>query len=208
MVTITSVSPFRSLLCVHLDNGKDLYLTKAAWQRSGFTEGDMLEEEALKEFVQLVQYRPALHYAVSLLARRSYSKAEIRHKLTDRKYLSDVTDLVLCKLEKEKLLDDREFCSQWISYRLSCNYGSQRIIRELKQKGVPENIIREELETLDPSSESQQAFQLALKAWSRIKPGESLWKARQKVCASLVRKGFSWETVKNACEQAQQSFGK
>ncbi|MBQ9824412.1 MAG: RecX family transcriptional regulator, partial [Solobacterium sp.] len=37
----------------------------------------------------------------------------------------------------------------------------------------------------------------------RAKPDSDLYKRRQKVIASLVRKGYSWEMAKEACSTAE-----
>ena len=73
--------------------------------------------------------------------RRPCSKGEITARLQRGKYTSEVVDLVIYKLEKEKLLNDREFCEQWVQYRLGRKYGPAFIHRELRTKGIPEALI-------------------------------------------------------------------
>ena len=110
---------------------------------------------------------------------------------------------MIYKLEKEKLLNDREFCEQWVQYRLGRKYGPAFIHRELRTKGIPEDMIVSALEDRDETDELMNAVSLAKKAWSRAKPDSDLYKRRQKVIASLVRKGYSWEMAKEACSTAE-----
>ncbi len=118
--------------------------------------------------------------------------------------MEDTADLVLYKLEKEKLLDDRDFCRQWAGYRRAKNFGPAVIRRELKMKGIPEEMIEEALQETDPEEEAESAVALASKAWRKIRSGEDIRKSRQKVIASLVRKGYGWSEAKAACEAAEK----
>ena len=59
------------------------------------------------------------------------------------------------------------------------------------------------LEDRDETDELMNAVSLAKKAWARAKPDSDLYKRRQKVIASLVRKGYSWEMAKEACSTAE-----
>ena len=70
-------------------------------------------------------------------------------------------------------------------------------------KGVPEEMIDAAFALLDPEEEADAAVRLARKAWNRIRPGEDIRKARQKVIASLVRKGYGWEEARAAAEKAE-----
>ena len=70
--------------------------------------------------------------------------------------------------------------------------------------GIPESMIEEALEQAgQPEEEEDNALVLARKAWSRIRPSGDVRKDRQKVIASLVRKGYDWDTARSVCETAE-----
>lgn len=206
MVTILEISPVRSLFCLLLDSGEKIWLRKADMQSFPFSAGAEIDEKEFYQFVTLCQYPRALNQAVAMLARRACSTGEIRHKLVSGRYIPDVADLVLYKLEKEKLVNDRDFCEQWIRYRMDCRYGPRRILQELKAKGIPEDMAEEVLASFDPESSDNSAAALALKSWKRVKPGEDRRKSRQKVIASLVRRGFDWDTARSASDAAEKQL--
>ncbi len=202
MVTILSVSFHRSLACLTLDDDRKIWLTRSDLRESGWSESIAVEEEAFDDFVRLHQYPRALNQAVSLLAARPCSRGEIEQNLLRHRYTDEVVDLVLYKLEKEKLLNDREFSDLWVQQR-SAKYGSRRIRMELRHKGISEGTAEEALAGLSEEKELEAAVILARKGWSKIKPGEDPRKSRQKVISSLVRKGYDWDIARQASDTAE-----
>ena len=202
MGRITQISAGRTGMFLRLDDAEDYWLSRRDVAEGGYREGQEVDMEAFVQFVRLRQYPRALEQAAAMLARRACSSGEIETRLRRHRYMDEVVELVLYKLEKEKLLDDRAFCAQWVRYRSGMKFGSRRIRQELKQKGLPEELIREALDELDREEEWRQALSLAEKAWQRRKAADSHWKARQKVTAALVRRGFGWEVARRAAEAA------
>ena len=80
------------------------------------------------------------------------------------------------------------------------------IRQELKMKGIPEELISQALDRVEPEEKSENAIRMARKAWSRIRKDEDIRKARQKVTAALVRKGYGWEEARSACEKAEKQM--
>lgn len=203
MVTVMEISRIRSSACILLDSGERFWLRADDLPGTGFREGLSFETEDFLQKVRLCQYPRALNHAVSMLACRPCSKKEISSRLVRLRYTDDVAELVVFKLEKEKLLDDGEFCGQWIRYRLSKGYGPDLIRRELKMKGIPDGMIDQALEEADSDEQENNAVMLARKVWKRVGTGGDIRKNRQKVIASLVRKGYDWETAGKACREAE-----
>lgn len=203
MVTVRSVTRERAFVCILLDTGERFWLRGDDLYGSDITEGASFDAGAFLQKIRVLQYPRALNHAVAMLARRPCSRGEIRSRLVSRRYTEDVAELVVYKLEKEKLLDDEAFCDQWIRFRSGRGYGRSVIRRELKMKGIPEEMIDAAFALLDPEEEADAAVRLARKAWNRIRPGEDIRKARQKVIASLVRKGYGWEEARAAAEKAE-----
>ena len=143
MVTIQEISRNRSRVSVRLDNGEIFWLTQSDVYAEGCYEGKKYDPESFYQWIRICQYPRALNHAVSMLARRPCSTGEIRRRLMLHHYTEEVTELVLYKLEKEKLIDDISFCEQWIHFRQQRGYGPSLIRRELKYKGIPDDIIQD-----------------------------------------------------------------
>ncbi len=206
MVRISEIKSLRTLVCISLDSGESYWLHRDDLTDSGFKENQEYDSDAFFHLIRLRQYPRALNLAVSMLARRICSKEEIRQKLLHHRYTSEVTELVLYKLEKEHLVNDEEFCNQWIRYRLSRKYGLSVIRRELKMKGISEEMIRASFQKLDPDAPQDNALSLAEKCWKKIRLDENVYKNRQKVISYLIRKGYDWDTAREACEKAEKEI--
>ncbi|MBR5961271.1 MAG: regulatory protein RecX [Clostridia bacterium] len=206
MVRIAELLVSGSQVTVILESGEKYWLRNEDLAGTGFYAGAEMPADSFYRWLRVRQYPRALNQAVAMLARRPCSKGEISSRLTRNRYASDVIELVLYKLQKEKLLDDRDFCNQWIQYRLNRGYGPAFIRRELRMKGVDEEIILSALESLDEEDGMEKAEALARKAWNRRKPDEDLQKSRQKVIGFLVRKGYSWDAAKAACKAAENNL--
>ena len=204
MVTVREIRREHSAVCILLDTGERFLLKAEDLVGTGISENAVFEEEAFLQQIRLRQYPRALSAAVSMLARRPCSTGEITDRLLRRNFIPEVTELVVYKLKKENLLDDELFCEQWIRYRMEHRFGPVRIRQELKMKGVPAQMIDCALSRLyDPEEESGHIAVLARKAWSRVRPGEDIRKSRQKVIASLIRKGYGWEEARAASDAAE-----
>ena len=202
MVIIVEITPLRTGLQIRLDSGKTVRLTRKDAEEGGFREGMSFSDADFDQFVRLHQYPRALNQAVAMLARRPCSRHEIESRLRRTRYEEEIIGLVLYKLEKERLLNDAEFADSWVQYRASGRYGERRILQELKQKGISDDIAREAVGKLDESAALDNAVRLAAKALQRTRPGENRWAVRNRVLAALVRRGFSWDTASKAYEIA------
>ena len=201
MVTIRLIELVRSMACLTLDNECQVWLTRADLVKSGWHEGSSVDRKDFDQYILLHQYPQALNHAVSMLARRPCSKGEIIQHLKRHHYTDYVISLVICKLEKENLLNDQEFCKLWIQHRIH-KYGSRRIRQELRSKGISESTTDDALSCVTDEEMLESAIVLAGKAWEKYRTEEDTYKARQKIIASLVRKGFDWDVAKQASDAA------
>ena len=145
------------------------------------------------------QNEKALHRAVAMLARRPCSVMEIKKKLLESDFDPCVVSAVIERLEKERLLDDRDFCEQWIHNRISHHYGIRKIYFELIQKGVSKELIQEALDKfLTDDTQMDAALSLAEKAFHSLSSETDRYHLWQKMIARLIRRGFSTDIAKEA----------
>ena len=83
--------------------------------------------------------------AFRLLTRREHSRAELHSKLTVRGYDSDTVNDLLTSLAAEDLVSDHRYEQALVAHRVNNGYGPQRIMMELKEKGVASEIIDQAL---------------------------------------------------------------
>lgn len=202
MITIEQIEMIRGRVRLIMDNGEKITLTRSGFHTLNLQINEPIEESDFNKKILLIQYRPALNKAVSMLALRACSQGEIRQKLLHDLYSKETVNMVIYKLQKEKLLDDIDFAVQWIISRQRQKYGNNRIRRELINKEVSLADIDSAFSLIeDENSQSNQissALALARKSFSRSKSGEDPRKIRQRIIAMLIRKGYDFDTSKKA----------
>lgn len=177
---------------VTLDGGTTLRVRAEDVTALGIVPGAELDEEAWGTLRRRAQSAAALESALRLLAVRLRSRRETADRLRRKGYPADVVATAVSRLEDEGFLDDMRFSRAWVAGRLAVRpSGAVRLRRELRQKGVPRDIIEQVLRAdLSESDERARAVALA-RARSRRYRGESRDVAYRRLAGVLQRRGFS-----------------
>lgn len=128
--------------------------------------------------------------ALGLLARREHSLLELHHKLTRRGFDSAAVMPVLQQLIADGWLDEQRFADVYASTRIDKGYGPLRIQRELRERGIDDDIIDNILVNLADlwQPKLQQLCQRRLDA-----PKDLADKAKQQ--RFLRHRGFTFEQI-------------
>jgi regulatory protein len=124
------------------------------------------------------------------LARREHSRAELQHKLQSHVQEGENLDAVLDELEERNWLSDARAAALFVDTKRG-RFGTQRIAHELRQKGIPENLISDALPQL-----KETELESASQVWQRkfgIQPQDSKEKAKQ--IRFLQSRGFSMDVI-------------
>ncbi|MFP5505242.1 MAG: regulatory protein RecX [Gammaproteobacteria bacterium] len=81
--------------------------------------------------------------AVGLLARREHSRAELMQKLAARGYAPADIEPLLDRLAAQRLQSDARFAAAYVRARSGRGYGPQRIRAELRERGIPPELIEQ-----------------------------------------------------------------
>ena len=143
---------------------------------------------------------------MALLAQRARASGEIRQKLRRKLNMEDTIEMVLYKLEKERLMDDEAFARDWAASRARCQIGRSRILRELRMKGIPQEMAERALDELDEEEGDEAAVALAQKLLRRYSGEADERKAMQKLLAAMARRGYGYEESRQAIETAVEQI--
>jgi len=134
-------------------------------------------------------------YAFLLLKFRLRSSAELLQRLKLKGFSEEISRQTVDFLKEKKFIDDAIFAKGWVEARLKRPLGIRRIRLELAAKGINETVIEKALNSAkEDYSEKEIAGKLARERFSRQK-GIEPQKAKQRVYAFLLRRGFSPEIV-------------
>lgn len=207
--TVREINEKRRSFVVVMESGEQFWLTWTQWQEhEPFAVGQEVDTDALREWLLPRQYPMALNDAVALLAQRAQASGEIRQKLQRKLYMEDTIEMVLYKLEKERLLDDEAFARDWAASRARSQVGRSRILRELRMKGIPQQMAENALEEVDEEESDEAAVTLARKLLKRYSREADERKAMQKLLMAMARRGYGYEESKQAVETALQEEDK
>jgi len=151
----------------------------------------------------MTDYERTRDYAVRYLSHAPRSRKQLRDKLTEKDFSAEAITAVSHLLEEKGYINDVVFAKNYISHKTRLNnFGKRRIVIELLKKGVGKDDImtayqqaEENDETRDEAAAATRALakRLARKDYAAIKKDP---KEMQKLMGYLVRRGFSYDVVK------------
>ena len=156
----------------------------------------MVEEERTTDFATDGARRkrgPSLSLktrAMGYLARREHSRLELEKKLAPHAQSSEELDNVLDALEQRGFLSAARMVEQLVHIRQS-KFGSRRIVHELREKGIPENLIAAALPNMR-ETEQDRAREVWRKRFN-AKPADAKELGRQ--MRFLMRRGFATDVI-------------
>ena len=110
-----------------MESGEQFWITRSQMaERETIEPGQEIDTDELRQWLLPRQYPVALNDAVALLAQRAHASGEIAQKLRRKLYMEDTIEMVLYKLEKERLLDDEAFAREWAASRARSQIGQQK----------------------------------------------------------------------------------
>lgn len=167
--------------------------TSAAVVRAlGLEDGAEEEYADLEEALSDAEANFARERALRVLGYRERSVHELTRRLRDDGYPDCVVDTVVERLQELALVDDERFAAQWVRARTAARFGPSRIRRELREKGIAEQII----EAVLPRDADDEVVERARSVLGSA-PLETR-EQRDRAMGKLLRKGFDRQTALRA----------
>jgi regulatory protein len=138
--------------------------------------------------------------AVSLLARRDFSIAELRRKLKERGYLPSAIEPALANLESGRVIDDKRYGDNVVAARARRGQGPARIRNELRRAGLDPAVVQT---TMDRAKQDGPDFLAMARATRNRKFGPGIPKDRKeraKQARFLQYRGFSNDHIRAVLE--------
>jgi regulatory protein len=138
-------------------------------------------------------------YAVSALARRMRTVAELKRLLrqrveADTEIGQTLVELIIRKLKDQGYLNDSKYAAAFSSYRRDNEkFGRQRVILDLKGKGVHAEVIEKAVGTVYEEVDQEKQARAYLKRKRLQKPKDQRQAAR--IFRQLVRAGFRSKAI-------------
>lgn len=140
--------------------------------------------------------------AIGFLSRREYSRRELQRKLAPHAQDPDELEALLDGLERENWLSNERFAQSLVNRRAQ-RQGAQRIVQELRQHGLAENVIQDAEQRLH-GTERQRATEIWEKKFGRP-PQDAKDYARQ--FRFMASRGFSTELIRRLLGRLPSGHG-
>lgn len=202
IVIVTQIVPLtKSRSKIYIDEEFAFVLYKGELRSYRVKEQQEIEETVVEEILHTLLPKRAKLRCMNLLQSKDYTESQLRRKLSEGGYPESVIDEALDYVKSYHYVDDERYCKQYIEYQ-STNRSRQRIITDLMHRGIEKELILQTYEEMsdvvDPDAELKQI----LKFLQKKKYDASLadYKEKQKIYASLARKGFGQEQIRRALD--------
>ena len=130
---------------------------------------------------------------MDLLARREHSERELQAKLAARGFAPGAVAEVLAGLKSAGMQDDTRYAEAYTRSRVAKGYGPLRITRELGERGLAEELVRQVFTVMDLDWE-ERLRAARQKKFGRPAPMDFREQARQS--RFLQYRGFTPEQIR------------
>jgi len=170
----------------------------AAIEAARLKVGQTLGDADIARLQERDEVERAYERALNFLSYRPRSEAEVRRNLRKKNVEDEVIEVVVERLTRAELLDDREFARYWVENRLQFNPRGTRALRqELWEKGVPDSALAEALEDFDEETAARKVAEAGARRMAHLEPPDF----RRRLRAYMARRGFSYAVIEPLVEE-------
>ncbi len=160
--------------------------------------GQMLSDDDIARLQKQGEVEQAYERALNFLSYRPRSEAEVHRNLRKKNVEDVVVAVVIERLTRAGLLNDREFACYWVENRLQFNPRGVRALRhELREKGVSASTIADTLAGLDEEVAARKAAEAGVRRLAHLNPRDF----RRRLGAYMARRGFSYAVIEPLIEE-------
>ena len=146
-------------------------------------------------------YKKALRKCGELLSRRDYSEAKLTEKLLEADLSPEAVRDAIEEMKKAHYLDDRRFAASFVRSYLG-KRSLLRIRQDLKERGISGEIIDDVFAGLDreDAADAEMGQIRAFLVKKNYSPETASYSDKQKLMASLYRRGYDPELIRKAVD--------
>ena len=176
---------------VYLNDEFAFELYKSEIKACGIEKKQKIDQKMYEKLIYEVIGKRATKRAIHILEKQDKTEHQLREKLKENRYPKESIEYAIAYMKEYHYIDDMDYGMRYVEYR-SKDKSRKQLMQELYQKGIPKRIADEILQSVD-IEEASAIKKLILKKCRNIEALEE--KQKQKIMASLIRKGFSYSEV-------------
>ena len=199
MMTVTKIEPLsKTRYKVYLDGQFAFTLYKGELSRYHIAEESVIEDD-IYDSLRLIVIKRAKLRAMHLLTDMDRTESQLRTKLKQGLYPDDIIEQAMAYVKSFGYVEDENYARRFVHSRKD-RKSKKELYAALLQKGVPAEIVEQVFEEADyGEKDSRQAIEALMRKRS-YNPETADVKEKQKMMGYLMRKGFSYQDVRNVLQ--------
>lgn len=175
--------------------------------QAGLVTGQHLSIAEQQDLKEADAFMRAKESAVRYLGYRPRTEAEVRTKLKRQGFGDSIIARTIDRLHELAYLDDVAYAKMYVQRRFANKgYGPQRLRSELVKRGIARDLIDDTLSVFEEETDTlTKALEQAQKRWDRLQSEPDMRKRQRKVSDFLVRRGFTYDTVRQVLDELRSS---
>jgi len=143
--------------------------------------------------------------AFRFLGYSARTQTEMEQRLARDEFPPEIIAQIVTEMQALGYLDDAGFARHWVDDRADRKrYGRTRLAAELNRKGIDRETAEGALDAIAEDDEFRRALEAAEGRWARVDVGgldvPALLKEKNRISGFLMRRGFSWPTIKKVLD--------
>lgn len=164
-------------------------------------KGRAMEKDHLEGIINEDNYIKGKNAALHFLEKSFKSSKQVVDKLTLKEFDVKTIDRVIEFLEQYGFIDDKRFVELFIKEKIKSS-GKNKIKFSLFKKGLPEELVKEELNKITAEQQFEIALQLGEKKLRVLSKSENdTKKLYKKISDYLARSGYDFEIISQVLDK-------
>lgn len=149
------------------------------------------------EAFHALEYKKARYYALKRLSEKAYYSGELTKSLRERLISPSTIERVIENCRELGFLNDEDWIDAFVRGQIRKRASSSAIAWKLQEKGVPTAQAKRAAREKNSPSNEKESIQHLLNTRYRSRDLQERHE-REKVIASLIRKGFQYNSIREA----------
>ena len=138
---IKNIKMYKDHVTLSFFKGEPLKISKEAFVSSYLYAGKNLTSKDIASLEEITAISTLFNYALQIVSKKHLSEKEMLEKLLKKEDNYAAAKKVIAKLKENDLLDDKAFMQDLIAWDNERNFGQNKIVKHLKDKGIPDALI-------------------------------------------------------------------
>ena len=191
-------------VAIHFDNDEVLFLAVDIFYKSGLKKNDEISGDRFSSLIKENRLFHIKQKAFRYLGRRQHSTSELRTKLKQKGYETELINEVIYDMKSKNYLDDAGFAKMFVEEKLKLKlWGEQKLRSELIKRGIKSDIISDVLRNIiSDDNQLNNALILAAKKYNTLKNRNlDKYVIKKKLITFLNSRGYDYDVIKDVCDE-------